>query len=74
MFSWAESNNSKTVSMTALEAVKLAADMIDVGNYDKAQEILTQLPKTNNLPAACSASKSVRPFNRGTDNRRVIPC
>ncbi len=50
MFSWAESNNSKTVSMTALEAVKLAADMIDVGNYDKAQEILTQLPKTNNLP------------------------
>ncbi len=46
MFSWAESN----ITVSALEAVKMAGDMVDVGNYDNALFILTNMPQTNNLP------------------------
>ena len=50
MISWAESNKSKTVTMTAVDAVKLAGDMVYDGDYDRAQDILVKMPKTNSLP------------------------
>jgi len=50
MFSWAESNSKQSVTVSALEAVKMAGDMVDVGNYDNALFILTNMPQTNNLP------------------------
>lgn len=40
----------KTVTMSALDAVKLAGQMIDMGDYAQAKHILTQMPQTNNLP------------------------
>lgn len=50
MISWAESNKSKTVTMTAVDAVKLAGDMVYDGDYDRAQDILVKMPQTNSLP------------------------
>ena len=50
MISWAESNNTKTVTMSAVDAVKMAGDMVYAGDYDKAQDILIKMPQTHNLP------------------------
>ena len=49
MFAWAESNNTTTVTMTALDAVKLAGDLVYAGEYDRAQDILVKMPQTGNL-------------------------
>jgi len=43
-------SKSKTVTMSALDAVKLAGNMVAVGDYTRAQSILTKMPKTNSLP------------------------
>ena len=50
MVSWAESNETKTVTMSALDAVKMAGDFVYTGDYDKAQDLLVKMPQTNNLP------------------------
>ena len=36
--------------MSALEAVKIAGDMVYTGNYNQAQDILVKMPQTNSLP------------------------
>jgi Tfp pilus assembly protein PilF len=49
--SWGqESSAPKTISMSALDAVKMAGNMVDSGDYDNALTILTKMPQTNNLP------------------------
>ena len=50
MVSWAESNKGKTITMTAVDAVKMAGDLVYTGDYDKAQDLLVKMPQTNNLP------------------------
>lgn len=50
MSAFAESDKNKTVTMSALDAVKLAGEMVQIGNYEQAQTILFKMPKTNNLP------------------------
>ena len=50
MVSWAESNETKTVTMSALDAVKMAGDFVYTGDYDKAQDLLVKMPQTNSLP------------------------
>jgi len=45
-----ESEGGKTVTMSALDAVKMAGRMVDIGDYDQATRILTMMPETNNLP------------------------
>ena len=49
MFSWAESTDTKTVLVSALDAVKIAGDLVYSGQYDKADDILSKMPQTNNL-------------------------
>lgn len=46
---WAESN-TKDFTMNTVDAVKLAGDMVEKGNLDTAEQILTKIPKMNNLP------------------------
>ena len=36
--------------MSALDAVKLAGRLVDIGDYEQAQQILVEMPMTNNLP------------------------
>ncbi len=55
MFSLAEPDvkqNGKTteITMSALDAVKLAGNLIDKGDYEHASQILTMMPKTDSLP------------------------
>ena len=50
MFSWAESSKGKTVTMTAVDAVKMAGDMVYAGKYEQAQDLLVKMPRTNSLP------------------------
>ena len=55
MFAWAESDAQKSdepkqLVMTALDAVKLAGNLVDRGDFDHATQILTLLPETDNLP------------------------
>ncbi len=49
MVSLAESNNKREVTVSAVDAVKMAGDMVYAGNYDSAMQILTKMPQTNNL-------------------------
>ena len=56
-YSWADnksenkkSGDTKTITMTALDAVKLAGNLIDRGDIEHAQQILTKMPQTNSLP------------------------
>ena len=49
MFAWAESNNTTTVTMSAVDLIKKAGDLVYAGDYDRAQEILVKMPQTNNL-------------------------
>lgn len=37
------------ITMSALDAVKLAGNLIDRGDYEHANQILTMMPQTNNL-------------------------
>ena len=41
---------NKTVTMSAMDAVKLAGNLVAVGDYDQATRILTMMPQTNSLP------------------------
>ena len=41
---------TKTVSVSALDAVKLAGRLVEVGDYKHAQDILIKMPQTNSLP------------------------
>ena len=53
---WAESSVKKNtdgtteITMSALDAIKLAGQMVDRGDYEHASQILTMMPATNNLP------------------------
>ncbi len=57
MFTWAESdisdsnkNNITEIKMTALDAVKMAGKLIDMGDYEHASQILTMMPETKSVP------------------------
>jgi len=56
MFAWAESDMPESrptiteISMTALDAVKLAGNLIDAGDYEHATQILTMMPDTDSEP------------------------
>ena len=50
MCSWAESNHAKTITVSALDAMKMAGDLVYQGDYDQAQDLLIKMPQTNNLP------------------------
>ena len=41
---------NNTVTMSALDAVKLAGNYVFLGDYDRASDILTLMPQTNSLP------------------------
>ncbi|MCQ2599556.1 MAG: surface lipoprotein assembly modifier [Alphaproteobacteria bacterium] len=43
-------NGTAEVSMTALDAVKLAGNMVERGNFDTAEQILTKMPPIKSLP------------------------
>ena len=45
---WAESN-TKELTVSTLDAVKFAGDLVEKGNLDTAEQILTKIPKMNNL-------------------------
>jgi len=45
-----KSDTNKTLTMSALDAVKLAGRLMDAGDYEHATQILTMMPQTNNLP------------------------
>ncbi len=48
-FVWAESNiNNKTVQLDSVQVIQLAGGFMDAGKYDKAEQILTTVPKTGN--------------------------
>ena len=60
MFAWAESNTEKTTNidskpistqliMTATDAVKMAGQLIDSGDYEHAGQILTMMPQTDDI-------------------------
>ena len=55
-FTWAESNtekkseNSNEITLSAVDAVKIAGNMVYSGDYERALQILTMMPQTNNLP------------------------
>jgi len=44
-----KNEKSHTLTMSALDAVKLAGHMVGVGDYNQATTILTQMPQTNSL-------------------------
>ena len=44
------SGAKKEITMSALDAVKLAGDFVYAGDYDRAQQILVMMPQTKNLP------------------------
>lgn len=45
-----KSPENKTVTMSALDAVRLAGNYVYSGDYERAADILTLMPQTNNLP------------------------
>lgn len=45
-----KSGDETTLTMTALDAVKLAGRLVDTGDYEHANQILIMMPETNNLP------------------------
>ena len=45
-----ESSQNKTITMSALDVVKLAGDLVYRGDYSMASSILTKMPQTNSLP------------------------
>ena len=47
-FVWAESNNNKTIQLDTVQVIQLAGGFMDAGKYDKAEHILTTVPKTGN--------------------------
>ena len=45
-----KSGDNTTLTMSGLDAVKLAGRLVDAGDYDHATQILTMMPDTNSLP------------------------
>lgn len=45
---WAESG-VKEITMTTEEAIKLAGNLVERGDFEHAHQILTKMPKMNNL-------------------------
>ena len=45
-----KSKASKEITMSALDAVKMAGALVDRGDFERAQDILTKMPLTKNLP------------------------
>ena len=45
-----DDKQEKTVTMSALDAVKYAGNLVLIGDYERAQDILVKMPQTNNLP------------------------
>lgn len=45
-----EKKDGRTITMSALDAVKLAGALVDRGDYEHATQILTMMPQTNSLP------------------------
>lgn len=45
-----KSSQDKTVTMSALDTVKLAGALVEFGDYKRASQILITMPQTNNLP------------------------
>lgn len=45
-----KSSKEKTYTMSALDAVKVAGKLVNMGDFDNAQQLLFQMPQTNNLP------------------------
>ena len=43
-------SHNKTVTVSALDAVKFAGNLVDAKDYDQALLILTKMPQTNSLP------------------------
>ena len=55
MFAWGDPDvvkkGDKTeITMTSLDAVKLAGNLLEHGDTENAEQILTKMPKTNSLP------------------------
>lgn len=46
----AKKQEPKTITMSAMDAVRAAGRLVDMGDYDQAMRILTMMPETNNLP------------------------
>ena len=44
-----DDKHEKTITMSALDAVKLAGNYVFLGDYDRASDILTLMPQTNSL-------------------------
>ena len=44
------SEKTHEITMSALDAVKLAGNLMDRGDFEHATQILTQMPRTNSLP------------------------
>ena len=45
-----DSKNTTTITVSAVDAVKIAGDLVYRGDYSMASEILTKMPQTNNGP------------------------
>ncbi len=45
-----EEKGNKTITMSTLDAIKLAGRLVDAGDFEHATQILTMMPKTNSLP------------------------
>ena len=48
-FSWAETNKTHEITMTTTQAIQLAGDMVEHGDFDNAEMILSNVPKTGIL-------------------------
>ena len=49
VISWAHSATTQEITMSVVDAVKMAGNMVRDGKYDSALQILTKLPQTNIL-------------------------
>ena len=45
-----DKNGKTEITMTSLDAVKLAGKMVEMGDYEHATQILTKMPQTKSLP------------------------
>lgn len=45
-----QASKQKEITMSSVDAMKMAGKLIDAGDYDQATRILTMMPQTNNLP------------------------
>jgi tetratricopeptide (TPR) repeat protein len=45
-----DTKKNKLIAVSALDAVQIAGNYVALGDYDRANAILTQMPRTKNLP------------------------